>query len=108
MSVSHIVEELKKNITSFEKQVDVEEVGTVIAIGDGIARLSGLSKCKASEMLEFPGGTMGVALNLEAESVGAVLFGECDKQTKLCRCIYNCFSNFIYVCYKFKTNAIDW
>ncbi len=76
MSVSQIVEELKKNISSFEKQVEVEEVGTVISVGDGIARLSGLSKCKASEMLEFPGGTMGVALNLEEETVGSVIFGD--------------------------------
>lgn len=76
MSVNQIVEELKKNIASFEKQVNVEEVGTVISIGDGIARMNGLSKCKASEMLEFPGGTVGVALNLEEETVGAVIFGD--------------------------------
>lgn len=75
MSINQIVEELKKNIASFEKQVDVEEIGTVLEIGDGIARLSGLSKCQASEMLEFPGGTIGVALNLESETVGAVIFG---------------------------------
>src|SRR3989339_437212 len=76
MSINSIVEELKKNISSFEKQVEVEEVGTVIEVGDGIARLSGLEKCQASEMLEFPGGTFGVALNLEEETVGAVLLGE--------------------------------
>ncbi|MFA6105122.1 MAG: F0F1 ATP synthase subunit alpha [Patescibacteria group bacterium] len=76
MSVNHIVEELKKSIASFEKQVEVEEVGTVLEVGDGIARLSGLSKCQASEMLEFPGGTFGVALNLENETVGAVILGD--------------------------------
>jgi F-type H+-transporting ATPase subunit alpha len=76
MSVNHIVEELKKSISSFEKQVEVEEVGTVLEIGDGIARLSGLSKCQASEMLEFPGNTYGVALNLESETVGAVVLGD--------------------------------
>src|SRR3989339_178569 len=76
MSINSIVEELKKNISVFEKQVEVEEVGTVIEIGDGIARMSGLAKCQASEMLEFPGGTMGVALNLEEETVGAMLLGE--------------------------------
>ncbi len=76
MSINSIVEELKKNISSFEKQVEVEEVGSVIEVGDGIARVSGLAKCQSSEMLEFPGGTFGVALNLEEETVGAVLLGE--------------------------------
>ena len=76
MSVNSIVEELKKNLSSFEKQVEVEEIGKVIEIGDGIARMSGLTKCQASEMLEFPGGTMGVALNLEEETVGAMLLGD--------------------------------
>jgi len=87
MSINHIVEELKKNIASFEKQVEIEEIGTVIEVGDGIARLSGLSKCKASEMLEFlsetkipshdgAGSTLGVALNLEEETIGAVILGD--------------------------------
>jgi F-type H+-transporting ATPase subunit alpha len=74
--MNSIIEELKKNISSFEKQVEVEEVGKVLEIGDGIARLSGLTKCQASEMLEFPGGTFGVALNLEEETVGAVILGD--------------------------------
>ncbi|MFA6548050.1 MAG: F0F1 ATP synthase subunit alpha [Candidatus Magasanikbacteria bacterium] len=76
MSINSIVAELKKNISAFEKQVEVEEVGAVIEVGDGIARLSGLSKCQANEMLEFTGGTFGVALNLEEETVGAVLLGD--------------------------------
>src|SRR3989339_1064061 len=76
MSINSIVEELKKNISAFEKTVEVEEVGLVMEVGDGIARLSGLSKCQANEMLEFPGGVFGVALNLEEETVGAVLLGE--------------------------------
>src|SRR3989338_9737202 len=76
MSINSIVEELKKNIASFEKQVNVEETGTVTEVGDGIARLRGLSQCQASEMLEFPGGTFGVALNLEEEAVGTILLGE--------------------------------
>ncbi len=76
MSMNSIIEELKKNISSFEKQVEVEEVGKVLEVGDGIARLSGLTKCQASEMLEFPGGTFGVALNLEEETVGAVILGD--------------------------------
>ncbi len=76
MSMNSIIEELKKNINAFEKQVAVEEVGAVLEVGDGIARLSGLEKCQASEMLEFPGNTFGVALNLEEETVGAVILGD--------------------------------
>ncbi len=70
-----IIASLKKNIESFKKEVQVEEVGTVIEIGDGIARMSGLEKCQAQEMLEFPGGTYGIALNLQEETVGAVILG---------------------------------
>jgi F-type H+-transporting ATPase subunit alpha len=76
MSINTIIEELRKNISDFEKKVEVEEIGEVIEVGDGIARISGLTKCQASEMLEFPGGVFGVALNLEEETVGAVLLGE--------------------------------
>ncbi len=71
-----VVKTLKKNIESFKKEVQVEEVGTVIQIGDGIARMTGLDKCQAMEMLEFPGGTYGLALNLEEETVGAIILGE--------------------------------
>jgi F-type H+-transporting ATPase subunit alpha len=54
---------------------EVSEVGTVIEVGDGIAKISGLRKCQSSEMLEFPGGTIGVALNLEEDTVGAIILG---------------------------------
>ncbi|MCK5427758.1 MAG: F0F1 ATP synthase subunit alpha, partial [Thermodesulfovibrionia bacterium] len=67
---------LKKQITDFEKRVDVSEVGAIIKVGDGIARVYGLEKCMASELLEFPNGLYGMALNLEEDAVGAVLFGE--------------------------------
>lgn len=76
MSINTIVEELKKNIASFEKSVETEEVGAIVEVGDGIARMSGLTKCQSNEMLEFPGGTFGVALNLENETIGAVLLDE--------------------------------
>ncbi len=76
IKVDEISELLRKQITDFEKKVDVSEVGTVISVGDGIARVYGLDKCMSSELLEFPGGVMGMALNLEEDSVGAVLFGE--------------------------------
>jgi len=75
-NITKIVEELKKNISSFEKTVEVQEVGKVTEVGDGIARMSGLEKCQSNEMLEFPNQTYGVALNLEDETVGAVILGE--------------------------------
>ena len=76
MSINTIVEQLKKQIESFENTVQLEEVGKVIEVGDAIARLSGLTHCQSNEMLEFPNDTFGVALNLEEETIGAVLLGE--------------------------------
>ena len=76
MSTTAIIEQLKKNIDSFKQDIQVEEVGTVIAVGDGIARMSGLEKCQQQEMLEFPGGVYGIALNLEEETVGAIILGD--------------------------------
>lgn len=67
---------IRKQIADFEKRVDVSEVGTVVKVGDGIAKIYGLDKVMASELLEFPNGVFGIALNLEEDSVGAVLFGE--------------------------------
>jgi len=66
---------IKKHIEGFERQVDVAEVGEVIQVGDGIARVHGLQNVQASELVEFPGGVMGMALNLEEDNVGIVLFG---------------------------------
>lgn len=71
-----ISELLRKQITDFEKKIDVSEIGSVLTVGDGIAKVYGLEKCMASELLEFPNGIMGMALNLEENAVGAVLFGE--------------------------------
>ncbi|MEK7084580.1 MAG: F0F1 ATP synthase subunit alpha, partial [Patescibacteria group bacterium] len=68
-----IIASLKKQIESFSVGVEVSEVGTVVEVGDGIARMTGLSKCQAQEMLEFPEGTYGIALNLEEETVGAII-----------------------------------
>jgi len=76
IKVDEISELLRKQITDFEKKVDVSEVGTIVSVGDGIARIYGLDKCMASELLEFPNNIMGMALNLEEDTVGAVLFGE--------------------------------
>jgi F-type H+-transporting ATPase subunit alpha len=72
---------LKKQIQGFDGGVDISEVGTVIQVGDGIAILYGLNHVMASELLEFPGGVMGLALNLERDTVGAVLLGD-DRQVK--------------------------
>src|SRR5213082_1480901 len=67
---------IREQIGSFAVDVDVAEVGSIISIGDGIARVHGVEKAMAGEMLEFPHGVYGIALNLEEESVGAVLLGE--------------------------------
>lgn len=71
-----VISSLKQHIESFEKQVEVEEVGTVLEVKDGIARISGLEKAQSMEMLSFPGDTLGMALNLEEETVGAVILGD--------------------------------
>ena len=67
---------LRAQIANYDQSVAVEEVGTVISVGDGIARLHGLEKVMAGEMLEFPHDVFGIALNLEEDQVGAVLLGE--------------------------------
>lgn len=67
---------LRKQLAGFENEVDVYDVGTVLQVGDGIARVYGLSKVMASELVEFPNDVMGMVLNLEEDSVGCVLFGE--------------------------------
>ena len=67
---------IRDQIGSHAVQVDVAEVGSVISIGDGIARVHGVERAMAGEMLEFPHGVFGIALNLEEDSVGAVLLGD--------------------------------
>jgi F-type H+-transporting ATPase subunit alpha len=67
---------IREQIGSYAVEVDVAEVGSIISIGDGIARVHGVENAMAGEMLEFPHGVYGIALNLEEESVGAVLLGE--------------------------------
>jgi F-type H+-transporting ATPase subunit alpha len=66
---------IRQRIEGFEKKLELKEVGTVISVGDGIARLYGLENAMSGEMLEFPGGVYGMALNLEEDNVGSVLFG---------------------------------
>ncbi len=67
---------LKQQIEHYQAAADVYETGTVIQVGDGIAHIYGLSNCMSNELLEFPNGRMGMALNLEEDSVGCVILGE--------------------------------
>ncbi len=67
---------IAEEIQQFQAEIDVAEVGKVLEIGDGVARIYGLSKCMAAEMLEFESGAVGLALNLEENSVGAVILGD--------------------------------
>lgn len=79
MTKNYIVENLKKQIASFKDEVKAEKVGHVIEVFDGIAKISGLSDIKSSEMVSFPNGERGVALNLEEDSVGVIILGDFTK-----------------------------
>ncbi|GIT74184.1 MAG: hypothetical protein Ct9H300mP29_1780 [Candidatus Neomarinimicrobiota bacterium] len=70
---------LRQQIEKLDLSVDVTEVGEVIAIGDGVARVSGLENVMSSELVELPNGVFGMALNLEDDNVGLVLFGDSRK-----------------------------
>ncbi len=72
---------LKDQIANFDAEADVSEVGQVLSVGDGVARVYGLDNVQAGEMVEFPGGLMGMALNLETDNVGVVIFGD-DRDIK--------------------------
>ena len=72
---------LKEQIKNFGKEAEVSEIGQVLSVGDGIARVYGLDNVQAGEMVEFPGGIRGMALNLEADNVGVVIFGD-DRDIK--------------------------
>ena len=76
IQANEITELLKSSIENYEQRIQVDEVGTVISLGDGIARVHGLEKVMAGEMLAFPHDIYGIALNLEEEEVGVVLLGE--------------------------------
>ena len=67
---------LKKQIKDFGTEAEVAEVGQVLTVGDGIARVHGLDNVQAGELVEFPGGVKGMALNLELDNVGVVIFGD--------------------------------
>ena len=67
---------LRRQLSGFENEADIYEVGTVLQVGDGVARVYGLTKVQASELVEFPNGVMGMVLNLEEDNVGVILFGD--------------------------------
>ena len=67
---------LREHLADWEPGLEAETIGEVTAIGDGVARVSGLPNTMASELLEFPGGLIGVALNLDEDSIGTVIMGE--------------------------------
>jgi F-type H+-transporting ATPase subunit alpha len=76
INVAEITSILEKEIEDFDQKVGVSEVGTVIEVGDGIARIYGLRGAMAGELLEFENGTMGQVFNLEEDSIGSVIFGD--------------------------------
>jgi len=76
INADEITELLRQQIENYEQRIHVDEVGTVISLGDGIARLHGLDKVMAGEMLQFPHGISGLAMNLDESEVGAVLLGD--------------------------------
>jgi F-type H+-transporting ATPase subunit alpha len=74
--INNITADLQKQIDSYEPEVEVTDVGTVLEAGDGIARVDGLSSVRAQELVQFANGVMGIAFNLENDSVGVIIMGE--------------------------------
>ena len=79
MNSNHIVENLKREIENFSAKIKVEKIGRVLEVFDGVAKVSGLGDIKSSEMVTFPGGVTGVALNLEEDMVGVIILGDFSK-----------------------------
>jgi len=76
IKADEITQLLREQIANYDSKVQVDEVGTITSLGDGIARLHGLDKVMAGELLSFPHGVAGLALSLEEDSVGAVVLGD--------------------------------
>src|ERR1700733_2621705 len=79
IKADEITKVIREQIENYQQSVTVDEVGSVISVGDGIARIHGLDKVMAGEMISFPHHVTGLALNLEEDQVGAVLLGEYEK-----------------------------
>ena len=75
INVSEITSVLKREISAFENKLQVSDVGTVVEVGDGIARVYGLGNAMSGELLEFQNGAIGQVFNLEEDSIGAVVYG---------------------------------
>jgi F-type H+-transporting ATPase subunit alpha len=78
ISASEITEALRKHVSEYNPAIGAEQVGRVVEVGDGIARVSGLPSAKVNELLEFADGTLGLAMNLDEETIGAVVLGSVD------------------------------
>jgi F-type H+-transporting ATPase subunit alpha len=76
MKTETLVAKIQEQIEGFQANVDINEFGIVQSVADGVARVSGLSQCQASEMISFDNGVVGVALNLEEDTVGVILLGD--------------------------------
>jgi hypothetical protein len=79
---------LRRRIEQFEPTIAARDVGTVIEVGDGIARVSGLSSVRMSELVEFSSGVLGMAFNLEADEVGVIVMGDYTASTRATRCAH--------------------
>src|ERR671928_1534009 len=76
IKADEITKLIREQIENYESKIQVDEIGTVISLGDGIARIHGLEKVMAGELIEFPHGVSGIAMNLEEDQVGSVLLGD--------------------------------
>ncbi|MGA8680777.1 MAG: F0F1 ATP synthase subunit alpha, partial [Acidimicrobiales bacterium] len=79
ISADDIAAALHRHVADYNAEVRAEEVGRIAEVGDGIARVTGLPNCSVNELLEFENGTVGLALNLDEETIGAVVLGPVDK-----------------------------
>ena len=83
INTTDITAALQKNLADFHPEVELRQVGRILEVGDGIARVSGLPDVAVNELLEFEGGTVGLALNLDEESIGAVILGDSEKAAEV-------------------------
>ena len=79
IKVSEVSDVLRKQLEGIDTQVSLDEIGTVLQVSDGVARIYGLRNAEASELVEFENGIMGIVMNLEEDNVGVVLLGATDK-----------------------------
>ena len=75
VNLAELSQIIQKELETYESQLEIDEVGTVLELGDGIARVSGLNNAMSSEMVEFENGIQGIVFNLEQETVGVVILG---------------------------------